>query len=931
MIYRLASTLTLALMLLVLSLPGSKARADADHTAIVKAALTRVIQPGYGAFAADSEGSVVGAYAPRGGVVTYWDATARRFLGARNARDGCGLAPTHRGATFLLTSGEGWLASGGRCGQRSNCHRICRAKSRGSFGGSMHGHSSDKTRRRSRALVPFSRPPVPAPMGYRGVKLQGAVPQEPTCPGIWRRGLKIGGGVLAACAVALLGANILAPSSWVEARATEWLKAQTGRDLAVNGATQLSFWPSPHIEITDAIITAPEAGERAAKLSIPKLEIDLGFLGLFGGATSIERIVLERPVLALHADDERQTAQPVSEGGTVAAAAAPLTPDLLMPAPVAPKALAIEDLLIQDGTVLVHSARRIKPRRFDRINAGLTLPALSAPLVGRGQFNWRNKAVGFDFELASPAALTEQRRARLQFTVAADTVDAHFNGDVVTVPRLKGQGTLSAKTRSVRQFFAWLKGVSGVVPVTGAGELTSTAAWTSEAIALSDIRFVQENARGEGQAQIALTAPRPRIEGNFVIDDLNLGPLLALVGGGPRSSLGAPALIPLVSQSQPGGTTDWFSTPAGPSAQIEQPVVPPPGPFAGATAPRLLTPGPGVSQPSLTISMPQAAIDHVLETDLAFGPATPLFDANVDLNIRKARLGGVKIGPSAVSLDFVDGSLKATLWRMSFYRGDGRGTLFVNVADPVPSFSGDIRLQGVDAGPLLNDAMGLDRLAGQGRLTLNISGEGRTADDIALSLRGNGAFAVDEGTIDGIAPAAIIRGLESGTFDVWRVSAAKTAFSLLAGSFDINHGLARTRNLRLRSPSVSFDADGVVNLPRETLDILVNPGPVSKEQGGGVAAVAEHLAPLRIEGPLTSPRIGSADSPLMAGSDGSGPVVRMPGLVLRERGSAKRGRLTDGGAAHGRKSLQPRALAPSFAVAPKDSDGSPPLRMESLR
>lgn len=740
----------------------------------------------------------------------------------------------------------------------------------------------------------------------------------------------MGGGVLAACAVALLGANILAPSSWVEARATAWLKAQTGRDLAVNGATQLSFWPSPHIEITDAVITALEAGERAAKLSIPKLEIDLGFLGLFGGATTIERIVLERPVLALHADDERQAAQPVSEGGTVAAAAAPLTPDSLMPAPVVPKALAIEDLRIQDGTVLIHSARRIKPRRFDRINAELTLPALSAPLAGNGQFNWRNKAVGFDFELASPAALTEQRPARLRFAVDADTVDAQFNGHVVTVPRLKGQGTLSAKTRSVRQFFAWLKGVSGAVPVTGAGELTSTAAWTSEEIALSEIRFMQENARGEGQAQIALTGPRPRIEGDFVVDDLNLGPLLALVGGA-RSSPGAPAATPLVSPTQPGGKTDWFSTPAGPSTQIEQPVVPPPGPFAGATAPRLLTPGPGVSQPSLTISMPQAAIDYVLETDPAFGPAAPLFDADVDLDIRKARLGSMKIGPSAVSLDLVDGSLKATLWRMALYGGDGRGTLIVNVADPVPSFSGDIRLQGVDAGPMLNDAVGLDRLAGQGRLTLSISGEGRTADDIALSLRGNGAFAVDEGTIDGIAPPAIIRGLESGTFDVRRDSTAKTAFSLLAGSFDINHGLAKTRNLRLRSPSVSFDADGVVNLPRETLNILVNPGPVSKEQGGGVAAVAEHLAPLRIEGPLTGLRIGFANNALMAGSDGSGPVFSMPGLVLRERGSAKRRQLTDGGAADGRKPVQPRALAPSFAVAPKDSNGSPPLRMESLR
>lgn len=69
-----------------------------------------------GSVTAGSEGAVVAASAPKGGVVTYWDAHARQFLGACDARDGCGLAPTHRGATFLLTSGEGWLASGGADG-----------------------------------------------------------------------------------------------------------------------------------------------------------------------------------------------------------------------------------------------------------------------------------------------------------------------------------------------------------------------------------------------------------------------------------------------------------------------------------------------------------------------------------------------------------------------------------------------------------------------------------------------------------------------------------------------------------------------------------------------------------------------------------------------------------------------------------------------
>ncbi len=64
-----------------------------------------------GSVTADAGGGIVAASAPKGGLVTYWDVEARRYLGASELSDGCGLAPTHRSANFLLTSGEGWLAT----------------------------------------------------------------------------------------------------------------------------------------------------------------------------------------------------------------------------------------------------------------------------------------------------------------------------------------------------------------------------------------------------------------------------------------------------------------------------------------------------------------------------------------------------------------------------------------------------------------------------------------------------------------------------------------------------------------------------------------------------------------------------------------------------------------------------------------------------
>jgi uncharacterized protein len=62
-----------------------------------------------GSVSADAGGSIVAASAPKGGLITYWDVGARKFLGSCELNDGCGIAPTRRKAAFLLTSGQGWL------------------------------------------------------------------------------------------------------------------------------------------------------------------------------------------------------------------------------------------------------------------------------------------------------------------------------------------------------------------------------------------------------------------------------------------------------------------------------------------------------------------------------------------------------------------------------------------------------------------------------------------------------------------------------------------------------------------------------------------------------------------------------------------------------------------------------------------------------
>ena len=60
-----------------------------------------------GSVAVDHGGEIIAVSAPRGNLVTFWDGRDGHFLGSKDLRDGCGVAPTDQPGEFMLTGGEG--------------------------------------------------------------------------------------------------------------------------------------------------------------------------------------------------------------------------------------------------------------------------------------------------------------------------------------------------------------------------------------------------------------------------------------------------------------------------------------------------------------------------------------------------------------------------------------------------------------------------------------------------------------------------------------------------------------------------------------------------------------------------------------------------------------------------------------------------------
>ena len=71
------------------------------------AAVLRAMKHYCGSVCFDPSGRTIAASAPRGGLVTFWDVSAGRYLSSTRVPDSCGVAPGAHPAEFLASSGQG--------------------------------------------------------------------------------------------------------------------------------------------------------------------------------------------------------------------------------------------------------------------------------------------------------------------------------------------------------------------------------------------------------------------------------------------------------------------------------------------------------------------------------------------------------------------------------------------------------------------------------------------------------------------------------------------------------------------------------------------------------------------------------------------------------------------------------------------------------
>ncbi len=215
-----------------------------------------------------------------------------------------------------------------------------------------------------------------------------------------------------------------------------------------------------------------------------------------------------------------------------------------------------------------------------------------------------------------------------------------------------------------------------------------------------------------------------------------------------------------------------------------------------------------------------------------------------------------------------DGLLRLNPLGAKLYNGSYSGDITLDARKDIPHFSVNENLSSVQAGPLLKDLTGDDRLLGTASVQAQLSAAGATPEALRSSLNGTTAFSFTDGTVKGVNIAALIRTAQAklkGQPAPEGNLPNQTDFAMMKGTAKVTNGLVSNDDLAIQSPLLRISGKGEVGLPQETIDYTLTTKIVGTLEGQGGKALEELKGvaiPVHVGGtfsrPTYAPDLGAA-------------------------------------------------------------------------
>ncbi|MBK6854158.1 MAG: AsmA family protein [Burkholderiales bacterium] len=237
-------------------------------------------------------------------------------------------------------------------------------------------------------------------------------------------------------------------------------------------------------------------------------------------------------------------------------------------------------------------------------------------------------------------------------------------------------------------------------------------------------------------------------------------------------------------------------------------------------------------------------------------------DASGQLRIGALQLMNLKLAQVNVGLKAAGGQVNIAPIAAKLYEGSISGSASVSATSP-PRVALQQELAAISIAPLLTDLAQVDRLAGHGNVSLDVSTSGATVSAMTKALAGRAKVALRDGAVKGINIAQAIRRAKAQVSGVGAGGDGKgtaatseaTDFSEMSASFVISQGVAHSDDLDAKTPLMRIGGSGDIDLGGSRLDYLVKATVVATLEGQGGAdlqALRGQTIPVRLSGPLNA-------------------------------------------------------------------------------
>lgn len=217
--------------------------------------------------------------------------------------------------------------------------------------------------------------------------------------------------------------------------------------------------------------------------------------------------------------------------------------------------------------------------------------------------------------------------------------------------------------------------------------------------------------------------------------------------------------------------------------------------------------------------------------------ALGLLNANIKLKARSIDLGMLKLGAADLGVTVDRARAVVLINDLAAYQGRFGGQVVANNRNGL-SVGGDLRVNSVALGLLLNALADIDKVSGNANLNLKFLGVGNSVDAIMRSLSGDIGMSIPQGDIAGIDLEGLIR--------QGNANASRTKFENLQATGVMRNGKLVSDDLRVQTGRVDAKGKGYIELGAQTMDYLITP--IAKEVGN--AGTIE--IPVRIKGPWSN-------------------------------------------------------------------------------